>query len=252
METINYEELKEVTNSLKINSFYQYVSRNNINNNKDLKNLVKYLDSINIDTYLLCGSPSYAYDDGLDKMKNIIDEVVKFNTENSKKINGIVFDVEFYLESNHYNDNTKKECYKSYLNNMNNAYEYSRGKDIEFIIVIPYWLDTTFGYEELENLICSACDSVEIMNYYKSKSIEHVENEINIARKYDKNIVTISELQEADGNSITDKITFYNDGLSKCKDDMENILNHYDYDKLGYAYHEYNSLIKLYFDEYTN
>lgn len=248
LENINYDELKTVVNELEINSFYQYVSSSKINESEEFKTLVNYLKTININTYLLCGAPSYAYDGGMDKMKTIIDEVVKYNTENINKISGVVFDVEFYLDDKRYNDITKEECFKQYLENMSKTYEYSKQNGIQFITVIPYWIDTVFGYEELETIVSKTCDSFEVMNYYKSKQIEHMENEINLSKKHNKSVITISELQKEDGKSITESITFYNDGLYKCIENIENILEYYNYDKLGYAYHEYNSLIKLFFE----
>ena len=246
IDQVNYDEFEEVAKDLKINSFYQYVSSDKINNNNVINELVNFLDTIDIDTYLLCGSFEYSYDDEIMKLKQIIDEVANYNSNNEIKLKGIVLDVEFYLDSR-YMEDTKQECFEIYYRNMKKAYEYSKEKGVKFILVIPYWLDTEFGEEALEILIRDACDSLEVMNYYKSKSIDHIASEIELAKKYNKSIVTISELQKVDPiNSITEEITFYNNGLIDSKEDMEKILKEYKYNKLGYAYHYYEYLIELY------
>lgn len=243
---INYDEVKKLVSGLEINSFYQYVPISQINNNKEFTKFVDFLESVDVDTYFLCGNPKYGYDDEILEIKKIVDEVYKYNLNNKTKLCGIVLDAEFYLDSRYKTEN-KQKCFETYCKNMKKAYNYSREKGIEFILVIPYWIDTEFGDEGLEMLIRDACDSVEIMNYYKSKSFEHIKSEIEFARKYDKSIVTISELQEVnDDNSITEEITFYKDGLMASRNDMLDILQKYKYDKFGYAYHYYDYLIEMY------
>lgn len=248
IEDIDYEELEVIFEDLKINSLYQYIKKERINS-LEIQNLSQKMYYMGVDLYLLAGAPSYAYDDEIIAMKSIIDEVVVFNNSNEYKIKGIVFDVEFYLDEKRYNKNSKDDCFEIYYNNMKKAYEYAKNKEVEFITVIPYWIDTEFSENKLEDLIANTCDGVEVMNYYKSKSKKHIENEIKYAKQYDKEIVTISELQDESVTSIVPEITFYNDGLTACKTDMENILKKYEYDKLGYAYHYYKYLNILYKNE---
>lgn len=250
MEDINYEELETISRELKINSFYQYTKKEKINS-YEFANLLENLYLMGVNLYILAGAPSYAYDDEINNMKNIIDEVAIFNNNNEHKISGIVFDVEFYLEKSRYNLDTKEECFKIYYNNMKKAYEYAKSKEIKIALVIPYWLDTEFGENELEKIIKNTCDSVEVMNYYKNKSIEHIENEVKYAKKYDKEIVTVSELQDESVVSIVPEVTFYGDGIEACKEDMEKILKEYKYDKLGYAYHYYKYL-KILHNQHNN
>lgn len=246
MDKINYGEVKKLVKDLEINSFYQYVPVSQINSNKEFTEFVDFLDSVDVDTYFLCGAPKYGYDDEILEIKKIVDAVYKYNLNNKTKLHGIVLDAEFYLD-NRYKTEDKRTCFEIYCKNMKKAHEYSKEKGIELILVIPYWLDTEFGDEGLEMLIRDACDSIEVMNYYKAKSYEHIKSEVEFAQKYDKSIVTISELQEAnDDNTITEEITFYKDGLVASRNDMLNILQKYKYDKFGYAYHYYDYLIELY------
>lgn len=242
---VDYNKLESICEDLKINCFYQYVPTRQINT-KEIEMLVEKLYLMDVKFYLLVGEHEYAYDQQMFDMESIIDEVVVFNQNNEIKIEGIVFDVEFYLDEYKYNSNSKRDCFEDYYNNMKNAYDYSRNKDIEFITVIPYWLDTEIGESELEKLIKNACDTVEVMNYYKSKTIEHIENETKFAKKYNKEIVTISELQDENVKSIVPEITFFYDGLKNCRKSMEKILQRYKYDKMGYAYHYYKYVKILY------
>lgn len=246
IDDIDIEKIEKVSEDLDINSFYQYISTSQINESQDFKKLVNDLKAIKVNTYLLCGSCEFAYDTNIIEIKKIIDEIEKYNLNNEIKVEGIVLDAEFYLDEK-YSNETKVECFNIYYQNMKKAYEYASEKEITFVLVIPYWLDTTFGTENLDLLIKNACDSVEVMNYHKAGSKEHIKNEILCAKKYNKSIVTISELQkENQENDVTSEITFYKDGLKACQKDMMLILKKYKYNKLGYAYHTYNYLIELY------
>lgn len=249
IENINYDELKEISSNLGVNSFYQYMSYKKINSDESFKTLVNYLDTIDVSTYLLAGTPEYAYDEDINILKSIIDEVAIYNLNNDVKLHGILYDVEFYLDDR-YSGEKEQECFEIYYKNMKKAYEYSKEKGIKFILVLPYWIDTKFGNENLEKLIRDACDSVEIMNYYKNKSTEHIALEVEYAKKYKKSIVTISELKAPDDKgSVTEKITFYNDGLSVCNENMKNVSKNCNYNKMGYAYHYYIYLRELYYRE---
>lgn len=249
IDDVEINKLREMAKKLDINAFYQYIKIDDLESDKAEK-LLNGLINERIDFYLLQGTPEQAYEPNVISMKKVIDKVVKFNQENGNVIKGIVWDVEFYLEEKQYQNENKAKAFENYYKNMKILYEYAKEKKIEIVQVIPYWLDTVIGNTELEAFIRDTCDSIEVMNYYKEKSIEHIENEYIYAKKYDKSIVTISELQEADGTSVTEKITFYSDGLEKCHKNVEEIIEYYNYEKFGYAYHYYKYLEILYENEY--
>ena len=102
---IDYDELESICEDLKINSFYQYIPIEEINSN-EIVPLIEKLYLMDVDFYLLVGEYGYAYDETLIDMGSIIDEVVAFNQNNERKIEGIVFDVEFYLDEYKYNSNS--------------------------------------------------------------------------------------------------------------------------------------------------
>lgn len=245
IEDVNDAMLIEICDELNINTFYQAISADNLNTD-EWKKLLKELTEKGIDCYLLQGNPKQAYEEGAESMKEVVNKVKKFNDENEYKIKGIVWDVEFYLDKTQYQEESKKNCFERYYKNMLEIYDYAKQREIETVQVIPYWLDTEIGEEALERLIKNTCDSIEVMNYYKQRAKEHIRNEIDYAKKYDKEIVTIAELQEADGVSVIDKISFYQDGLESCQKEIKEILDTYDYEKLGYAYHYYKYLKILY------
>lgn len=246
IDKVDCQEFKSISKDLDINSFYQYMPALEINTSETFNNLVNDLKKFGVKTYLLTGTPNQVYDEEIIELKKLIDEVEKYNINNDVKLEGIVLDAEFYLDEK-YNKENKEGCFLDYYNNVKKAYEYAKKKNIKFILVIPYWLDTTFGVDKLEILIKDSCDSIEVMNYYKQKTKEHIKSEIELAKKYNKSIVTISELQKAnEEEAVTTQITFYTDGLQACTEDMKLILKEYNYNKLGYAYHYYDYLIELY------
>ena len=249
IDDIEINKLQEMARKLDINALYQYIKIDNLKSEK-IKKLLEGLKSKKINFYLLQGTPEQAYESDVTSMKTVIDKVVNFNQENGNIIKGIVWDVEFYLEEKQYQNENKAKAFEYYYQNMKILYEYAKGKKIEIVQVIPYWIDTVIGNTELEAFIRDTCDSIEVMNYYKEKSIEHIKNEYMYAQKYDKSIVTISELQEEDGIAVTEKITFYSDGLENCHKNVEKILEYYNYEKFGYAYHYYKYLKILYENGY--
>lgn len=246
VDKVDCQKFKNISKDLGINSFYQYMPALEINTNETFTNLVNDLKNFGVKTYLLTGTPNQVYDEEILELKKIIDEVEKYNINNNVKLEGIVLDAEFYLDEK-YNKENKEECFFYYYTNVKKAYEYAKSKNIKFILVIPYWLDTTFGVDKLEMLIKDSCDSIEVMNYYKLKTKEHINSEIELVKKYNKSIVTISELQKTnEEEAVTAQITFYTDRLQACTEDMQSIQKEYNYNKLGYAYHYYDYLVELY------
>ena len=176
IDDVEINKLREMAKELDINAFYQYIKIDDLESDKAEK-LLNGLINERIDFYLLQGTPEQAYEPNVISMKKDIDKVVKFNQENGNVIKGIVWDVEFYLEEKQYQNENKAKAFENYYKNMKILYEYAKEKKIEIVQVIPYWLDTVIGNTKLEAFIRDTCDSIEVMNYYKEKSIEHIKNE---------------------------------------------------------------------------
>ena len=84
------------------------------------------------------------------------------------------------------------------------------------------------------------------MNYTKDTMLEGISKEIELAKKYNKQIENIAELQAPnDNNSVTDEDTFYNDGIEACLEKFNQIEQKYNYNNLGFSYHYYPYIVEL-------
>ena len=110
---------------------------------------------------------------------------------------------------------------------------------------MPVWLDS-LDEEILEEIIKLDYDHIAYMNYNKKNALENISKEVELAKKYNKKIVNIAELQNPDKHKgLLESETFYNDGIIVCNQKLTQILNKYNYNNLGISYHEYNSLVEL-------
>ena len=94
----------------------------------------------------------------------------------------------------------------------------------------------------LEELIKNGCDSIAVMNYYRGAEIKNIATEIELAQKYGKGIITIYELQKADGHGVKEINTYYNSGLAALKKSYASLLEAYPEQTISMAYHDYRAL----------
>ncbi len=213
-ESSNSLEILE-NNNIKV--VYQFFNKDNF----DYDLLKKYKD---IEFYYLCGERDWI-DDDISFIKEEIDYVYEVNKKESI-LKGIVFDVEPYVE------NKDNFDFKKYVRAFEKAYKYASSKGIKMIICIPTWFNT-IDDELLEKLIFNS-DGVSLMNYDTKYTLENIKEEVEYAKKYNKEINTIYEL---DFNKD------YFKSMDEIKEDFSRIEKHYDYDELYIAYHYFSDLI---------
>ena len=80
------------------------------------------------------------------------------------------------------------------------------------------------------------------MNYYRGAEIKNIATEIELAQKYGKGIITIYELQKADGHGVKEINTYYNSGLAALKKSYASLLEAYPEQTISMAYHDYRAL----------
>lgn len=178
-----------------------------------------------IDFYYLCGERDWI-DDDISFIKKEIDYVYEVNKEENV-LKGIVFDIEPYV------DNKDNFDFKKYVRALQEAFKYAKGKDVKMIICIPTWFNT-IDEELLEKLIFNS-DGVSLMNYDTKYTLENIKEEVEYARKYNKEINTIYEL---DFNKD------YFKSMNDIKKDFSKIEEYYQYDKLSISYHYFTNLIE--------
>lgn len=163
-------------------------------------------------------------------LKSRIDTIANYNSNHSDAtVTGVVFDIEFYLNSAWSTDPTG--VLTTMINTYKEAIDYAHSKGLEVVICLPYWLDDYSTY--LDEFI-KISDGVSIMNYNMNILVEGVSPEVDIARKYDKQI-----------SSISDTDSYSSLGLDRMNSDWLKITQKYKYNKLEYAYHYLTPLLEM-------
>ena len=102
-------------------------------------------------------------------------------------------------------------------------------ENLELILAIPYWFDH-ISTDLLEELIQNT-DGISVMNYIPDKTSENIKEEIQYAKKYQKQINTIYEIDK--NNEIT---------LKEIEKDYQEIKKENQLKSLGIAYHYYKTM----------
>lgn len=190
---------------------------------------IKDMDSNKVTVYQLTGDPSWGADTTAKSMKREIDKIVNYNDKVEYKIKGIVMDVEVYTGDN-YSGGYDYKVFQTYVDSMIEAHKYAQEKGISFVVVIPYWLDQV-GTDLLESLIRDGADEVSVMNYNIKNTVSNIEQEVAYAKKYNKGISTIYEVNFSSTNCFNN--------YAEIDADYNKIFSTYNYNQLRKAYHHY-------------
>ena len=243
---IRYSDLQEIKDYLNLNTIYIEADSEQIFE-QSIELMTDFSNRNDIDLYILTGNKWGLEEVEKDKVKELLDNIDKFNDESKNKITGLSLDLEFYL-LDEYKNGTEEEklaLFDKFVSTMKEIYEYAKTKNLKFVTCIPSWLNK-LNEEKLEELIREGCDYVQVMNYTKDGMLDNISEEVEIAKKYNKKIENIAELQiPNDYNGVTDAETFYNDGIEACLEAFKQIEEKYQYSNLGYSYHYYVPIVEL-------
>ena len=121
------------------------------------------------------------------------------------------------------------DSFKDYVEEIKKTYSYTQEENLELILAIPYWFDH-ISTDLLEELIQNT-DGISVMNYIPDKTSENIKEEIQYAKKYQKQINTIYEIDK--NNEIT---------LKEIEKDYQEIKKENQLKTLGIAYHYYKTM----------
>lgn len=191
----------------------------------------------------LDGDPSWSYDCETAK-KQFINKVIDFNNDvqENERVQGVVLDIE-PASTSEWKKN-KNTALANYVQTQKEIYQEVKKNNMIDISCIPVWFDST-DVNLLEDLVENACDGISVMNYSKKKMIENIRNEVTFAKKYNKTVDSVVEFIEPDGDSVTNTISFYNDGIDAAEKKQQEVLDEYQYSKLGKGYHYYKPLCQI-------
>ena len=210
-----------------------------------------------VTVYHLTGDPSWGLDPEGVRLCEAVEEAASFNRRIARKflerreadgaswetvprLAGIVLDVEPYT-LDQWDENPGKVM-DSYVSGMKRAYALAQEYDLEVIACVP-WHYGNKGLEAgLEELIQYGCDSVAVMNYYRGSEVQNIAAEAALARKHGKGLITIYELQKADGRGILEVNTYYQSGLKALEESYISVKQAYPDQPVSIAYHDYKAL----------
>ncbi|MGD6943532.1 hypothetical protein ACQCT6_16045 [Cytobacillus gottheilii] len=222
---------------LNINRVFQYINPNEFNDGT-LTAFIRERAKQNVSVYAMDGGYYWGTTDyGYDEMTNFVDQVAEFNAKQDEEmaIKGIVFDVEHAQDEN-WKEN-EIQIMKHFTDNMIKAYEYASNKGLVVVVCITYWYDENH-LAELRRLIKDGSDEIAVMNYYRGKEIDHIKTEVEIAKEYNKPIMTIFEFDKPDGKGIFDQNSYYEQGPEAAQTVFEEMDEYFNYDGLTAGWHQ--------------
>ena len=233
------ENLFDVMEKYEIKTVYQSFS-SELPKNK----ISKFLESCseyNYQVYYLCGDPEDVLDQDAEKMiENIDDAAAIKEYDNNDVLKGILFDVEPYLLDEW--EIQPDKIIQQFADNLQIAYKKAKENKLEMIVCIPYYYDTKGFSDSLEKLIKDGCDGIAIMNYYQKNEYEHIKEEVELAKKYNKTCINIYEFQPSGKYGLTDKNTYYEEGIEKAEENFKVLRNKLDSNNLVLSFHEYKAI----------
>lgn len=257
-ETVNKTdgELFKLMKQKGINVLYQNISSKN-SRQEQMSVFVESAMEEGITVYYLTGDASWGLDPDGERLCEAVEEAAAYNRRIERKflerrkkdgktwetvpqLAGIVFDVEPYTLKEWDKDPSK--VMRSFVSGMTEAYTLAQEYGLEIIVCIPWYYDKKGQQDGLEELIKNGCDSIAVMNYYRGAEVKNITTEAELASKYGKGLITIYELQKADGSSVKEINTYYNSGLAALERNYQSVLEAYPDQTISIAYHDHKAL----------
>lgn len=257
-ETVNKTdgELFKLMKEQGLTVLYQNISSKN-SRQEQMSVFVESAMNEGITVYYLTGDASWGLDPDGDRLCEAVKDAVAYNRRIKRKflarreadgkqwstipqLAGIVFDVEPYTLKEW--DENPGKVMDNFVSGMKEAYALAQDYGLEVIVCIPFHYDNKGQQKGLEELIKNGCDSIAVMNYYRGAEVKNIATEVELASKYGKGLITIYELQKADGSSVKEINTYYNSGLAALERSYQNVLEAYPNQTISIAYHDYKAL----------
>lgn len=220
-----------------IDTIFQFISHKD--SQEHLEFFLETASRYEKDVYFLTGEPEWALEEYADELVKVIQRVGYFR-ESSKyesALKGVVVDVEPYLLEEF--KSNPQQVMKDYVVSMISAYQAAQYYDLDMIVCIPYYFDTMGFSDELEIIIREASDSVAVMNYYRDKEVEHLQTEARLSSKYHKPIITIYELQPPGEHDLSDKNTYYHQGIRAVYNNFNQTKRAFKQQDIFLSFHEF-------------
>lgn len=239
-----------------LNALYQNFSSKN-SRQTQMSIFVEMAMEQDIVVYDLTGDASWGLDPSGERLCEAVRETASYNRRIRRKflarraadgkpwdvipqLAGIVFDVEPYTLEEW--EKAPDEVMESFVFGMKEAYALAKDYHLEVIVCVPWYYEDKGQKEELEELIKNGCDRIAVMNYYRGAEIKNIATELELTKKYGKDLITIYELQKADESSVKEINTYYDLGLDGLKRNYSDVRDAYPGQPISIALHDYSAL----------
>lgn len=233
----------EAVSSLNISEVYCASDRKAIVD-RSLQGFVKEMSNQKADTWYLTGEAEWGLDPKGKEIRRVIKDIAKYNAsvEIEAQFTGIMVDIEPYLTPEWEDD--KDAVMELWCQSLIRARECAAENHLLLTICIPRWLDE-INPDILEQMIAEGCDRAAVMNYGRENEAEAIAEEVAIADRYQKPVIHISELTRPGQHELTEKQTYYNDGIKAVTDSWKRLKKSYPKSDLHFAYHHLTPILEL-------
>lgn len=242
-----------VLERMEIDTVYQALSEEQMQT-EDTKSFLSDLHKQEIAVYSMAGAAEWGLESDGASARGEIKKVAAFNhsSPRSERFAGVLLDVEPYLsaEWKKASDEEKEVLFARYVDGMVAAYQTAQEQNISLLLCIP-WFYEKYSETQLERLIAGGCDGIAVMNYQRSDEYAQMQTEVELARKYGKQIVDIAELQAPGNHDLEEMNTYYNAGLDALAESWRDLKERFQYQRLSFAYHYYAPLKEMLGKEQT-
>lgn len=205
----------------------------------------KELTNYNVDVTYLTGDSSWY--NNPDLVIDMLNGIVNFNANNynNVEINKVLLDIEPWILGL-----AVDEWWPTYEDTMKTIYSHCKTNQLELMLCVPFWLDSTIN-PSIFDTIYDFCDGCLVMNYNRNIFLTSMDTEVESAKMKNKYVYTVAECQPPNEEyGVTETLTYYNVGLNALTDDWNSLRTKYQYEKMGFAYHDFrNGVAKWLFGE---
>lgn len=237
------EELLQVIEKVPVGELYQYYGEEALQE-KLPEEMITRLSKMGIDVWHVTGAPEWGIDETGEEIRRAVSMVALYNfmVPDEARFVGIQLDVEPYL-TDHW-DEDKQEVMETWYKALYRGKILAKEYDIPVMICVPRWMDAV-NKDVSEKMLRDCCDEVAIMNYDRRDEAEGIEPEMELAAKYHRPVICVSELTQPGKHGLTEDHTYYNAGLEKLHEAWQRLAEDYPHNDLRFAYHHMKPLREI-------
>lgn len=237
------DALLQAVQKASVGEIYQYYRESELQDRVPQK-LITRLSENKVDVWYVTGEPEWGLDETGEEIRRAISMVALYNllVPEEAKFAGIQLDVEPYLTDGW--EENRQEIMELWYKALYRGKTLAKDYGIRVMICVPRWMDAV-NSDVFEQMLRDCCDEVAIMNYDRRDEVEGIKAEMELARRYDRPVVCVSELGEPGRHGLTEDHTYYEAGLDELYEAWQRISEAYPRQDLRFAYHHIVPLKEL-------